>query len=149
MLCCSPLLHYIFQLLTEPQIDIYNTMNGTTASVAIDSSIPSKHFLNLPRPDSLLGNVNGAVDTGTPVAYDFDINNRSGFMPPQAPISRLPSFWHVWEDILQDAQEQRLKLGETPGLPEHERLKSEEWRSKVSNVCALSLCLDRIELNYE
>src|ERR1700759_1390432 len=109
-------------------------MNATAAASAMHPAIPSMHS----RPASFLEKVNGAVDASTLAAHDFDIDNRSGFMPPQVPLSRLPSFWHVWEDILQDAQEQRLKLGETPSLPEYERIKSEEWRSKVSNVCALS-----------
>ena len=113
------------------------TATTTTSSSVNSPALPAKHLLKLPRPDStLVGKVDGAVDTTTLAAHDFDIDNRTGFMPPKAPISRLPSSWSIWEDILEDAQKQGLKLGETPGLPEHERIKSEKWRGRVDDVGA-------------
>jgi indoleamine 2,3-dioxygenase len=113
----------------------------TTSSPVNSSALPAKHLLTLPRPDSIRGNVDGVVDTTTLAAHDFDIDNRTGFMPPKAPISRLPLFWSIWEYILEDAQKQELKLGETPGLQEHERIKSEKWRNRINNVGAPSFSL--------
>ena len=110
----------------------------TATVIPTKSTLPVKHLLDLPRLTTFIGTNNGGVDTTTFAANDFDIDNRTGFMPPQAPISHLPSFWNIWEDVLQDAQSQGLKLGETPGLPEHERIKSEKWRSKVNNVRVFS-----------
>ena len=95
-----------------------------------------------PSLGNVIGTNNDGVDTTTFAANDFDIDNRTGLMPPRAPISRLPSLWNTWEDVLQDAQSQGLKLGETPGLPDHERTKSEKWRSKVYNVRVFPSLLD-------
>jgi indoleamine 2,3-dioxygenase len=115
------------------------TTAATTIGAMMDmGALPANHFLSLPRPntdDALLSTENGAVDTTTLAAHDFDVDNRTGFMPPQPPVSRLPALWTAWEDILQDAQNQRLRLGETPGLPERERIKSKKWRNRVRNVC--------------
>ncbi|KAG6877635.1 hypothetical protein C0993_005344 [Termitomyces sp. T159_Od127] len=60
-------------------------------------------------------------------------------MPPQPPLARLPSIWETWERTLDDAQELKLQLGDTPGLPEHERVKSESWRSHVRQLAILTI----------
>ena len=98
------------------------------------SSLGSSHFLSLPRPDFTVGPPPGIVDTTTLAAHDFDVDTRTGFMPPQAPLSRLPPEWESWEVILEDAVSQRLKLGDTPGLSDSDQAKSELWRSHVRNV---------------
>jgi indoleamine 2,3-dioxygenase len=95
----------------------------------------SNHFLSLPRPDVASGPLHGIVDTTTLAAHDFDVDPRTGFMPPQAPISRLPPAWESWECTLEDAIAYHLKLGDSPGLSEFEQAKSELWRSQVRNVC--------------
>lgn len=105
----------------------------------------SDHFLTLPRPNILVGPPRpaGAPDTTTLAAHDFDVDTRTGFMPPQPPLSRLPSTWETWECTLDEAQRLELQLGDTPELPEYERAKSESWRSHVREVCAdrKNLCL--------
>jgi indoleamine 2,3-dioxygenase len=61
----------------------------------------SRHFLALPRPDVTLGPLpRGLTDTTTLAAHDFDVDNRTGFMPPEPPLARLPSEWETWEAIL-------------------------------------------------
>lgn len=56
------------------------------------------HFLALPRPDILYGGAPaGAPDTSTLAAHDFDVDTRTGFMPPQPPLTRLPPQWELWE----------------------------------------------------
>jgi indoleamine 2,3-dioxygenase len=103
----------------------------------VPSILGSNHLLSLPRPDTTSGPSSGVVDTTTLAAHDFDVDPRTGFMPPQAPISRLPPAWESWEYALGEAVSQRLKLGDTPGLSEFEKTKSESWRSQVRNVCFL------------
>lgn len=104
----------------------------------MDPNLPSNHFLSLPRPEALVGPPSGVPDTTTLAAHDFDVDPRTGFMPPQPPLSRLPAQWESWESTLDDAIDQRIKLG-TPALPECEREKSESWRIRVRNVRLLRM----------
>ncbi|KAG6864593.1 hypothetical protein C0991_008445 [Blastosporella zonata] len=97
------------------------------------------HFLSLPRPNILVGPPVGAPDTTTLAAHDFDVDTRTGFMPPQAPISRLPLTWELWEHTLDEARRLGLKLGDTPELSEDEVQKSESWRSHVRDLHTLPI----------
>ncbi|TFK27865.1 tryptophan 2,3-dioxygenase [Coprinopsis marcescibilis] len=92
------------------------------------------HFLLLPRPDSFNGPPIGIPDTTTLAAHDFDVDTRTGFMPPQQPISRLPEEWKAWEDILDSAVAARLQLGYKSGLAQDEALNSECWRERVREL---------------
>jgi indoleamine 2,3-dioxygenase len=103
-------------------------------------NLPSNHFLTLPRPDPLLPLQSGLVDTTTLAAHDFDVDNRTGFMPPQPPLPRLPSTWNVWEALLDAAVSQRIQLaGRVEKMEEQQSLmeisKSRSWRDDVSQVC--------------
>ncbi|KAG8869001.1 hypothetical protein FRC20_002356 [Serendipita sp. 405] len=71
------------------------------------------------------------LDTSTLAAHDFDVDVRSGFMPPEPPISRLPSEWQEWEVVLQDAIDARLRLGDSPVIRPEETDRSALWREKV------------------
>lgn len=97
-------------------------------------AIPPEHFLAQPRPDAELGPPEGAVDTTTLAAHDFDVDTRTGFMPPQPPLTRLPPAWEPWEDLLDAAAGGKLQLGEKPDLSEAERTRSAEWRARVREV---------------
>ena len=96
--------------------------------------LPTNHFLALPRPDVLLGPPSGVVDTTTLAAHDFDVDTRTGFMPPDPPLPRLPSQWELWEQVLDDAQLHRLQLGSKPGITDEEKAQSESWRARISQV---------------
>jgi indoleamine 2,3-dioxygenase len=96
--------------------------------------IPDNHFLNLPRPDVFASLPAGVVDTTTLAAHDFDVDTRTGFMPPQVPVMRLDVQYDPWEDVLNDAISKHLQLGEKVELDEEEKLKSEKWRDRVRNV---------------
>ncbi|KAF8998507.1 Indoleamine 2,3-dioxygenase [Cyathus striatus] len=74
----------------------------------------------------------GVVDTSTLAAHDFDVDNRTGFMPPQPPVARLSSEWEVWEDLLDDGTGGKLVLGDR--ATEEELKKGEEWRRRVENM---------------
>jgi hypothetical protein len=78
------------------------------------------------------------LDTSTLAAHDFDVDVRSGFMPPEPPIDRLPGEWEGWESVLEDGLQSRLKIGESPGITADETERSRLWRDAVQNV-SLSL----------
>ena len=95
----------------------------------------SNHFLALPRPDVTLGPLpHGLTDTTTLAAHDFDVDNRTGFMPPDPPLARLPSEWETWEAILDSALTKRLKLYNGPSASDGDRAESAAWREGVREV---------------
>ncbi|KAF4615791.1 hypothetical protein D9613_012456 [Agrocybe pediades] len=108
--------------------------------------LPESHFLSLPRP-SIFGDdtslPSGVADTTTLAAHDFDVDTRTGFMPPEPPIRRLPEEWEAWEGALESAIKDRLILGEEvaklDGVDrDREYEKSEKWRSRVRSLPILS-----------
>ncbi|EED83267.1 predicted protein [Postia placenta Mad-698-R] len=89
----------------------------------LHNTLPLDHFLALPRPDH--GEVAvGTTDTSTLAAHDFDVDTRTGFMPPQPPLTRLPEQWELWETALDDALTSRLRLAEKDDLTEEDVAKS-------------------------
>ena len=107
------------------------------------NTLPSDHFLALPRPDSNVGLPSGTVDTSTLAAHDFDVDTRTGFMPPQPPLARLPPEYDLWEVVLADAITGKLQLGDKPGLSEEDQTRSELWRARVREVSLHSDVGDR------
>ncbi|KAI0260420.1 tryptophan 2,3-dioxygenase [Gloeopeniophorella convolvens] len=95
------------------------------------------HFLAQPRPDAFLGPPVGVVDTTTLAAHDFDVDTRTGFMPPDPPLARLPAQWELWEQLLGDAQMRKLQLGRKAGITEEEKALSESWRSHARELPTL------------
>src|SRR5882724_7699969 len=102
-------------------------------------TIPPEHFLSLPRPG--LTHLGSVPDTSTLAAHDFDVDVRTGFMPPQPPRSRLPPPWEPWELALEDALNRRLKLGERSDQSEEDRFESEHWRQRLQNVSSMTIYL--------
>ncbi|KIJ60347.1 hypothetical protein HYDPIDRAFT_117243 [Hydnomerulius pinastri MD-312] len=100
--------------------------------------LPPDHFLNLPRPDIIVGAGDGIVDTTTLAAHDFDVDTRTGFMPPDPPMSRLPEDWELWEAILEKAMTTKLQLAVKPGLSADEIAQSSSWRADVRNLPMLT-----------
>jgi hypothetical protein len=74
------------------------------------------------------------LDTSTLAAHDFDVDVRSGFMPPEPPIAHLPSEWEQWEAILEEGLQARLRIGESPDITPEETERSRLWRDTVLNV---------------
>ncbi|OSX57566.1 hypothetical protein POSPLADRAFT_1155818 [Postia placenta MAD-698-R-SB12] len=104
----------------------------------LHNTLPLDHFLALPRPDH--GEVAvGTTDTSTLAAHDFDVDTRTGFMPPQPPLTRLPEQWELWETALDDALTSRLRLAEKDDLAEEDVAKSGRWRTRVSELPILSI----------
>lgn len=105
----------------------------------LDLRSQSQHFLALPRPDVTLGPLpHGLTDTTTLAAHDFDVDNRTGFMPPQPPLARLPGEWEAWEAILDSALTKRLKLSNGPTTTDDNRAESATWREGVYKVNGIS-----------
>ncbi|KAF9260119.1 Indoleamine 2,3-dioxygenase [Marasmius fiardii PR-910] len=98
------------------------------------NTLPPDHFLTQPRPESITNATFGTVDTTTLAAHDFDVDNRSGFMPPQEPVGRLPVQWEAWETVLDAAIQDRLQLGERVDQSRGEREKSSLWRARVREL---------------
>lgn len=95
----------------------------------LPGNIPLNHFLALPRPDHGQA-VAGTPDTSTLAAHDFDVDTRTGFMPPR-PLQPLPKEWELWEHTLDEARLSKLQLAEKPGLTPKEAAISERWRDHV------------------
>ncbi|KAJ7683433.1 Indoleamine 2,3-dioxygenase-domain-containing protein [Mycena rosella] len=102
-------------------------------------TIPPEHYLALSRLDGFLGTSEGVYDTSTLAAHDFDVDNRTGFMPPQSPVGRLEAYWEPWELILDDAIAKSLQLGDKPGITPAEMSQSESWRWHVRELPVLSI----------
>ncbi|KAI0052325.1 Indoleamine 2,3-dioxygenase [Auriscalpium vulgare] len=101
------------------------------------TALPPNHFLALPRPDVELGPPAGVVDTTTLAAHDFDVDTRTGFMPPQPPLARLPDQWAPWEDAFAAAQSHRFQLGRKSNITDAEKAQSEAWRAHVRQLPTL------------
>ncbi|KAI6141958.1 Indoleamine 2,3-dioxygenase [Pisolithus thermaeus] len=115
--------------------------DGTSQEV-----LPPDHFLSLPRPDPFIGvsvadgpDLEGIVDTTTLAAHDFDVDTRTGFMPPDPPIRRLPEQWEPWEAALQKAMHDGLQLAVKENITDAERNMSDRWRLEVSELPTLSI----------
>ncbi|KAI0245795.1 tryptophan 2,3-dioxygenase [Lactifluus subvellereus] len=100
--------------------------------------LPPNHFLAQPRPNVLMGPPAGVVDTTTLAAHDFDVDTRTGFMPPDPPLVRLPLQWEPWEQLLDDTQVHRLQLGNKNDITDAEKAQSESWRARVRQLPSLS-----------
>lgn len=90
---------------------VVTDQNGTQHNIML----PPTHFLasleqtsqthDFFNPSS--GQFHLRPDVSTVASADFDIDVRSGFLPPEEPITRLPSEWNSWEDTLSEARKAR------------------------------------------
>ena len=68
----------------------------------------------------------------------FNVHERSGFLPPTPPPTRLSSTYEPWEVTLDLAIQQRLHLGDDPSITEEQKATNEEWRAAVRDMPVLS-----------
>lgn len=94
------------------------------------NNLPPNHFLALPRPDLGLPAV-GTPDTSTLAAHDFDVDTRTGFMPPEPPLVRLPEEWQLWEAALDDALTSRLQVSDKADLTAEDQAQSDRWQARI------------------
>lgn len=101
----------------------------------LTSGAPPTHFLSQARHTRALGPRPGdTYDVSTVAAADYDIDVRSGFMPPAEPIARLGDEFAVWEDIL-DAAQGHIKLAsDLADADDGEREYIQSWREQVRQV---------------
>ena len=109
---------------------------------------PPNRFIALPRPNVLASQHAGVVDATTLAAHDFDVDPRTGFMPPNPPLVRLPTQWESWEQLLDDAQVHRLQLGSKQDITDEEMALSESWRARVRQVRICLRGLSRFAVTY-
>lgn len=100
------------------------------------SSAPPTHFLSQGRHTRALGPRPGdSFDVSTVAAADYDIDVRSGFMPPAEPVARLDDEYIVWEEVL-DAAEGHIRLAsDLADVGEDEKRYVSSWRERVRQVC--------------
>jgi indoleamine 2,3-dioxygenase len=100
------------------------------------SSAPPTHFLSQSRHTRALGPRPGdTYDVSTVAAADYDVDVRSGFMPPTEPVARLDGDFEIWEDVL-DAALGRVKLAsDLADASEAEKSFVGRWRDQVRQVC--------------
>lgn len=79
--------------------------------------LPQNHILAFPRPSPTFPHLEQAFDTTTVAAHDFDVDPRTGFMPPDPPVARLPADWAPWEDALDRAIATRLRVADYSSDP--------------------------------
>ncbi|KAJ3872187.1 tryptophan 2,3-dioxygenase [Lentinula edodes] len=105
--------------------------------------LPPSHFLSQPRPSGIASPSSSnrvVVDTTTLAAHDFDVDPRTGFMPPHPPIARLGGeygMYEAWEGILDEACAGAFRLGRDIGTETGGR--EERWRGRVRELPILSI----------
>jgi indoleamine 2,3-dioxygenase len=114
--------------------------------------LPASHFLSLP-PSLIAPSIDNlnpltshattssianshAVNTATTASADFDVDVRTGFLPFEPAIDRLPQRWSVWEEALRAARGagipgQGLKLGGGK--------REEAWRKGIREMPVLPI----------
>ncbi|EEB99698.1 hypothetical protein MPER_00574 [Moniliophthora perniciosa FA553] len=64
----------------------------------------------------------------------------NGFMPPNPPITPLPSEWELWETLLEAAMDEGLQLGGKLGITEEEKQTFErEYPTRMKTYVTLQL----------
>src|SRR5258706_2295557 len=97
--------------------------------------LPHNHILAVQRPCPTVPQPTHAFDTTTLAAHDFDVDTRSGFMPPDPPVTRLPADWAPWEDALDYAIASRLRVADSPDpLNASELEKANQWHVLLRQV---------------
>ena len=106
-------------------------------------SLPPTHFLATQRLSSPPSQVipTGQVDTSTLAAHDFDVDTRTGFLPPIAPLKRLPATWEAWEECLDECKGGRFVLGDSLDITPEQMDDSKRWRDRVKEVYIFLLYL--------
>ncbi|KAG8878273.1 hypothetical protein FRB97_002672 [Tulasnella sp. 331] len=123
--------------------ELYLTLQNIPPPAAAPS-MPPTHFLSIARspfagPSSSGATLNRGFDTSTVAAADFDVDSKTGFMPPKVPVVRLGGELEVWERIRDAAvgNGEPLTLGVYASNRQQKR--STRWRQDVESMPTLSV----------
>ncbi|KAF9510278.1 hypothetical protein BS47DRAFT_1348198 [Hydnum rufescens UP504] len=97
---------------------------------------PPTHFLNLARRTPNAGPC-PPFDVSTVAASDYDIDVRTGFMPPAEPLQRLPKEFEVWECML-DRVLGVIKLVQDVDFTDEDKAFTKAWRAAVRAMPCVS-----------
>ncbi|GAW09831.1 Indoleamine -dioxygenase [Lentinula edodes] len=147
---------------STPPMDSFTDNNTpTTTTSSMNNTLfplPPTHFLSQPRPSGIASPSSSnrvVVDTTTLAAHDFDVDPRTGFMPPHPPIARLGGvggengahgengeygkygMYEAWEGILDEACAGAFRLGRDIGTETGG--KEERWRGRVRELPILCI----------
>ncbi|SJX64078.1 related to BNA2-tryptophan 2,3-dioxygenase [Sporisorium reilianum f. sp. reilianum] len=95
----------------------------------------------VPRPAGFSTVSEQIPDTSTLAAADFDVDVRSGFLPPEAPVRRLGGL-HAehWEQALDQAKcIPLMQSGGGATITQHQRLLARRWRRSLRQMPVLPL----------
>lgn len=95
-------------------------------------SAPPTHFLSLARHNLATG-PRELFDVSTVAAADYDVDVRTGFMPPAEPVRRLVGEFEAWEVVL-DRALGVIKLAKDPTATEEDKAWARGWRQDVRDV---------------
>ncbi|KZT50610.1 Indoleamine 2,3-dioxygenase, partial [Calocera cornea HHB12733] len=102
--------------------------------------LPPNHFLSLPRPTLLSPSAPAtAPDVSTLAGADYDVDVRTGFMPPSPPVTRLPAGYEHWERTLDAALSAGLKVGDKRSTTPEDLERAERWRATVRQMQTLDV----------
>ncbi|KAJ1033944.1 hypothetical protein NDA16_000152 [Ustilago loliicola] len=95
----------------------------------------------VPRPAGFSTVSEQIPDTSTLAAADFDVDVRSGFLPPEAPIQRLIGLHEDhWEHALDQAKQIPLMQGGGGvNTTQHQRMLARRWRRSIREMPVLPL----------
>lgn len=95
----------------------------------------------VPRPAGFSTVSEQIPDTSTLAAADFDVDVRSGFLPPEAPIQRLTDLHEQhWEHALDQAKQIPLMQGGGGvNITQHQRILARRWRRSIRQMPVLPL----------
>ena len=113
------------------------------------SHLPQNHILAFPRPSPTSPQRGHVFDTTTVAAHDFDVDARTGFMPPDPPVARLPADWAPWEEVLDRAIESRLRVADAPDRLEAADLdRASQWHVLLRRVSQFPIAIGWDELTH-
>lgn len=72
---------------------------------------------------------------------EFGLDPKTGFLPPQVPLARLPPLFDQWEDTLQHGMVVLKRPGDSDDPPptEEEKIQSLKWREGVEQVRSIPI----------
>ncbi|KAG8764136.1 hypothetical protein FRC11_004624 [Ceratobasidium sp. 423] len=83
----------------------------------------------------------GSPDMSSLACSEFGLNSRTGLLPTQVPLARLPVAFDKWEDALQHAMVVLKRPGDSDDPPptDKEREQSLQWRENLQRMGVISI----------